>query len=91
MTNFFEKIMRRWFSVASRRSAHLRFQRLRLSVRGRISCRRKPPVKINLFFISSYLYVEKMDIPGNGNVHLKYYNYVYLYSGDYHYLIYLLL
>ena len=70
MTNFFEKIMRhgtrtqrRWFSVAPRRSAHLRFQRLRLSVRGRISCCRKPPVKINLFFISSYLYVEKNGHP----------------------------
>ena len=84
------RTQRRWFSVAPRRSAHLRFQRLRLSVRGRISCCRKPPVKINLFFISSYLQVEKMDIPGNRNVYLKYYNCVYLYSSDYHYLVYLL-
>lgn len=30
------RTQRRWFSVAPRRSAHLRFQRLRLSVRGRI-------------------------------------------------------
>ena len=84
------RTQRRWFSVVPRRSAHLRFQRLRLSVRGRISCRRKPPVKINLFFISSYLHVEKMDILGNWNAHLKYCNCVYLYSNDYHYLVYLL-
>ena len=31
-----------------------------------------------------------MDIPWNGNAHLKYHNCVYLYYEDYHYLVYLL-